>query len=248
MTRLQSWSRSTPYICQRVTDFIRHIMENLHYFVANYVDDFMGLEVIEVAWSVFNALGNLLRDLGVSESVTKAIQPKEIIEFLGVWFDLRNMTISITPDRRRELRGELSRWLQSRSYNQHQLESLLGKLQFVANCIRPGRVMVLRLRNALWETRPGVSHISVEMRKDLLWWHRFMDIYNGVSVMWMEQVEQIDQLISTDACLMGVRGMCGNQFFHHIVLQNIVDDDMYTIAHVEFLAVLLGIENYGGTS
>ena len=69
-----------------------------------------------------------------------------------------------------------------------------------------------------------------------------MDVYNGVSVMWIEQVEQIDQLISTDACPTGVGGMCGNQFFHHMVPQNIVDDDMYTIAHVEFLVVLLGLK------
>ena len=37
-------SRSTPYICQRITNFVRHVMQNLQYFVANYVDDFMGLE------------------------------------------------------------------------------------------------------------------------------------------------------------------------------------------------------------
>ena len=42
--------RSAPYICQRVTNFIRHIMENVDYFVANYVDDFMGLETRECAW------------------------------------------------------------------------------------------------------------------------------------------------------------------------------------------------------
>ena len=37
-------SRSAPYICQRVTNFFQHIMQNLMYFIANYVDDFMGLD------------------------------------------------------------------------------------------------------------------------------------------------------------------------------------------------------------
>ena len=40
-------SRSAPYICQRITTFIRHIMHNLEYFIANYVDDFMGLDCPE---------------------------------------------------------------------------------------------------------------------------------------------------------------------------------------------------------
>ena len=37
-------SRSAPYICQCVMNFVRHVMLNIEYFVANYVDDFMGLD------------------------------------------------------------------------------------------------------------------------------------------------------------------------------------------------------------
>ena len=50
-------SCSAPYVCQRVTSFIRHIMKNLEYFLANYVDDFMGLETKEHALSAFITLG-----------------------------------------------------------------------------------------------------------------------------------------------------------------------------------------------
>ena len=71
-------------------------MENLHYFVANYVDNFMGLEHRHRAWQAYQAMGNLLRDLGVSEALKKAVPPTDIIEFLGVWFNLVEMTISIT--------------------------------------------------------------------------------------------------------------------------------------------------------
>ena len=53
-------SRSAPYVCQRVTNFIRHIMSNIDYFVANYVDDFMGLEYRNRIWNSFWTLRNLL--------------------------------------------------------------------------------------------------------------------------------------------------------------------------------------------
>ena len=65
--------RSTSYCCQQTTNFIHHIM--LNYFVANYVDDFMGLEVVVRAWSAFNVMGNLLRDLGFKEATDKVVPP-----------------------------------------------------------------------------------------------------------------------------------------------------------------------------
>ena len=64
-------SRSAPYICQRTTSFIRHVMQNLAYFLYNYVDDFMGIESRQKAMQAYNTLGNLLRDLGVGEAEEK---------------------------------------------------------------------------------------------------------------------------------------------------------------------------------
>ena len=90
-------SRSAPYLCQHVTNFIHHIMLNIEYFVANYVDDFMGLDSQHRIWASFNTLRNLLRDLGASEACEKAVLPTHALEFLGVLFDLLNMTISVSP-------------------------------------------------------------------------------------------------------------------------------------------------------
>ena len=36
--------RSAPYMCQRTTNVIRHIMANLTYIIFNYVDDFMSID------------------------------------------------------------------------------------------------------------------------------------------------------------------------------------------------------------
>ena len=75
--------RSAPYACQQVTSFIRHIMQDLQYFLANYVDDFMGLEHYTKVWSAYVTLGNLLRDIGADEAIEKAVPPSEVIEFWG---------------------------------------------------------------------------------------------------------------------------------------------------------------------
>ena len=103
-------SRSACYICQSITNFIRHIMENLQYFVLNYVDDFMGLEEENKAMEAYIALGNLLRDLRLDESPDKAVPPTEVIEFLGIQFNLKKMVISVTPQKLADILRELQKW------------------------------------------------------------------------------------------------------------------------------------------
>ena len=87
------------------------------------------------------------------------------------------------PHRLEEIMTEVNSWLCRSRYSWVQLESLLGKLQFVANCVRPGRVLVMRLHNALRDTSPGLHVRTTEMRKDIDWWRKFLPSYNGVSLM-----------------------------------------------------------------
>ena len=121
-------SRSASYICQRVTNFIRHIMVNLQYFVTNYVDNFMGLDSMERILQSFHTLRNLLRDLGASEALQKAVEPTHIIEFLGVLFDLLRMTISVSPSRVQELEQELQDWQHRTTYTRKQLDFLTREI------------------------------------------------------------------------------------------------------------------------
>ena len=51
----------------------------------------------------------------------------------------------MTPDRMREIQKELDLWLVRKSATKKQLQSLLGKLQFIGKCVRPARVFVARL-------------------------------------------------------------------------------------------------------
>ena len=65
--------RSAPFFAQRTSDVIRYIHNRASYFIFNYIDDFMGVEVAENIHSSFNALVRLLRDLGVKEVVNKRV-------------------------------------------------------------------------------------------------------------------------------------------------------------------------------
>ena len=71
------------------------------------------------------------------------------MEFLGVTVDTEKMTLEVTPDRVREISLLVEAWLRKKKSSLYELQSLLGKLHFVATCVHPGRLFVSRLLNWL---------------------------------------------------------------------------------------------------
>ena len=138
--------------------------------------------------------------------------PTHIIEFLGVLFNMLNLTISVTPEKMKDILQDLCQWTHKKTYTRNQLEQLLGRLQFISNCVRPGRVMVLRLRNQHRIT-PNCGHhrITDEMNKDIQWWRMFLPLYNSTSLMWMHQNLVPDRLLATDASLQGMGAVSKDQ-------------------------------------
>ena len=60
--------------------------------VLNYADDFGGAEASEErATEAFNYLHNILNEVGIEESMKKAIKPTTCMEYLGVEFDTNKM-------------------------------------------------------------------------------------------------------------------------------------------------------------
>ena len=68
----------------------------------NYSDDIGGGEqTLERATVSFNALGDLLIDLGLDESKSKAHPPSTSMPYLGILFDTKQMRMSIPPEKMR---------------------------------------------------------------------------------------------------------------------------------------------------
>ena len=108
--------------------------------------------------------------------------------------------------------------------SKQQLQSLAGKLQFASLCIRPGRIFISRIYDDAIEQAPdfGAFRLPSEVRLDIEWWKKYMEGYNGVSIMWMQNVDQIIAF-SSDACLTGLGGICGTEYYYCQVLPDIID-------------------------
>ena len=145
--------RHAGYVGQWLTTAVAYILAKLgvelsdvEFFVLNYADDFAGAEpTIKRATMSFNALGSLLRDINLIESVSKACPPSTKMTYLGVSFDTVEMTLSVDKDKIVELKAELVKWVRKTTAKKCELQRILGKLLWVSKTLRFSRVFVARI-------------------------------------------------------------------------------------------------------
>ena len=203
----------------------------------------MAAELKEKIWEAYKALTQLLQDLRVDISQEKLVPPTTRLEFLGVTFDSHTMTMEISNEKMKEIEAELSRWLLKTSAKRKEVESLIGKLQFLAKCIKAGRIFLSRLIHWIRNmNRTDEYQIPMEARKDIAWWGRCSHQFNGISLIWLHKEPGVDKILATDTCLTGYGGIMDSQYIRgrfspHIMGRN--------IAYLEILAVMLALKVWG---
>ncbi|CAG2198093.1 unnamed protein product [Mytilus edulis] len=199
-----------------------------------------GCDVQEKAFDAYAILGEVLDNCGLEESVEKAAPPSTSMVFLGILFDTVSCTLSITKDRLEEILGLVKSWLQKEKCSLRDLQSLLGKLHFVSSCVRPGRLFVSRL--LVWLRTFGGQNITKRVPKyiklDLVWWSKFLDIYNGVSMMFLIDWSSPDCVLSCDSTLIVCGGICNGRYFH-TVFPTFIRRQQLHINALELLCVMV---------
>jgi hypothetical protein len=71
-----------------------------------------------------------------------------------------------------------------------------------------------------WLKTVGGQNVSKKIPKyvklDLVWWSKFLIIYNGVSMMFLQDFSTPDCILSCDSTLVGCGRLCGDLYFHKI--------------------------------
>ena len=155
------------------------------YNILNYADDFAGAESdVDRAQLSFATLGQLLVDVGLTESASKAVPPTTSMTYLGVNFNSLDMCMHVDQDKIVEIKLELEKWSRKTVAKKCELQSILGKLLWVSRTVRFSRVFVCRI---IAEVRKSVKQsdktkLSLDIRKDFLWWGKFMEDFSGVEI------------------------------------------------------------------
>ena len=169
--------------------------------------------------------------------------PTTRLEFLGITFDSASMTMEISQEKMQDIKEELGVWLLKTTANRREVKSLIGKLQFLAKCIKAGRIFLARLIKWIWTMDRGKEYaIPAEARKDIAWWARCASHHNGISLMWLHKEPEVDTIIATDACQVGYGGTCGDQYFRGRFPKEPAQGN---IAYLELLAVMVALKVWG---
>lgn len=172
----------------------------------NYSDDIGGCEGSEDrANASFDSLAVLLVDLGLQESKSKAYPPSTCMPYLGVEFDTIAMVMRVPPEKVAELQDIITSWSRKTTSTKKNLQQLLGKLFWVARCIRFSRGFMSRLLAQLRSmhklTDNKKMRLSEECKQDLKWWNRYLRQFNGTELLYPADPMDLslDQLLETDA-------------------------------------------------
>ena len=187
----------------------------------------------------------LLENLGVQEAREKWVGPTRRLNCVGTLVDAENQRLEVLPERQKQLEIELTTWLSKKSCVLKEIQSLVGKLQFICNVVRPGRLFMSRMLDLLHKTgKHDRIRISSEFKKDVLWWLKFMPLFNGSGILWMLHIKQPDKILASDACLQGMGAVCGREF----VKARFPDEWIgQNIAYLELLAVIVMCKTWSKT-
>lgn len=222
--------------CQRVTDAIRYICNKNGFWLFNYCDDLIGIELPDRVYQAFDFTKNLVTNLGFPISKNKLIPPAAVVTCIGIEVSACDMEFRI-PDEKIEVISQLcDKWVCKISTGKKAFQSLLGKLVYIAKCVKYARIFLGRMLS-LYRENHALSHFHLtgEFFKDLMWFKKFMSSFNG-SIL-IEPGIQFE--IYLDASFSGLGAIChGMVYAYKLNLSNYAN---IGIVHLEMLNILVAL-------
>jgi len=127
-------------------------------------------------------------ELGVPLATEKLEGPSTTLTFLGVEIDTTKMEIRLPDEKLQRICQELTTWMGKKKATKCHILSLVGQLQRASKVIRCGRSFVSWMYAAAAKVKEldYYTWLNKDFRSDLLWWHSFMDRWNGLSLLHSE--------------------------------------------------------------
>lgn len=174
--------RSSSAVCQRVANALVYILAQAGHFVLAYLDDFAGCSSqFLVASEAFTHFINVSNSLGLDLASNKCMEPSTSAEWLGYNIDTVRMCVSIPHEKMSQVMQECELWAHKKRASKVMIQSLLGKLVHISNCIPQARKFVTRILATLRAMNDNTwVSISEEFRKDIYWFLCYAKSSNGI--------------------------------------------------------------------
>lgn len=169
----------------------------------HYLDDFLGGDKDWLGCeSVMKGFEECLQGLSVPLATEKTEGPVEVLVFLGLELDSRQMVVRIPRQKIQEIVEKIRGILAASKTTLKAMQSLIGSLNFCCRAIVPGRPFCRRLINSICGLTKPHHHLRINkgIKLDLEMWLEFFENFNGISMFhdrfW---VSSEDELLFTDS-------------------------------------------------
>ena len=215
--------------------------------VLHYLDDFLiiapadsqrGEQDLHTMLSLFNRLQ-------VPVASEKIEGPTTCLTFLGIELDTDSLILRLPADKLEALKVMVREWLSRKSCSVRDLQSLAGKLQHACKVVRPGRTFLRRVFELLkgCVRRQQFVRLNAAFRSDVMWWHVFLDTWNGIGMMDNPANGPVSVHLYTDASgHFGCGAWCGAWWFQLPWLSTM---GKWSIAAKELVPVVLASMVWG---
>lgn len=199
--------RSSSASCQRVASAVVYLMRKQGWHVLAFLDDFAGIEVSESqAQQAYGHFLQLTSELGLQLAVEKCAPPTQVIQWLGYDINIPRMILSIPQEKMHQILQECKRWANRAKASKTMIQSLVGRLIHIANCIPHARKFVTRILSTLRymsAADQSWTSISTEFKTDVAWFLNYAHNSNGLTLI----SPPLDPIpIECDSSLLGAGG------------------------------------------
>ncbi|XP_046567983.1 uncharacterized protein LOC124276384 [Haliotis rubra] len=156
--------------------------------IMHYLDDFLtgGSQGTTQCQANLQTSLAMLTHLGIPIAHDKTVGPASKLTFLGLEIDTLAMQVRIPEGKIREITSQIQHILfkPNSKVTRKELQSLIGKLNFICRAIPMGRAFCRRLIDLLCQGKQPFHHIRITewVKQDLHMWLTFLTKFNGVSV------------------------------------------------------------------
>ena len=158
-----------------------------HKNILHYLDDFLfgGEANTNQCSETLSVFEDVCKKWGVPLADEKTVQPVEVLTFLGIEFDTVKMELRLPKEKLADIKDRLVMILNSSKLKLRDIQSVIGLLNFACQVVVPGRAFCRRLIDATCNIKKPWHKVRVTkaMKKDLSVWLKFLENYNGISLM-----------------------------------------------------------------
>ena len=170
----------------------------------HYIDDFLtaGRAGTGECANNLSTIKSTCEWLGVLLKWSKVEGPTTELTFLGIVLDTVRGEVRLPQEKLDQLISLVSAWSHRKACRKRELLSVIGKLAHACKVVKPGRTFLRRMMDTAQRARKldHWIHLTAEFRSDLLWWHMFLPLWNGRSMLEVHQPQwQPDIVFSSDA-------------------------------------------------